>query len=571
MRSWNSLGMEKICRVSGKAFVVTEQDLDFLSRLSPNLGGQKIPLPVPQLCPDERKRRRLAFRNERNLYHRKCDFTGRSIISLYSPDKPYKVYAKDVWWSDQWDARSYGRDVDFSRPFFEQFAELKLETPQVALITSPDADENNCPYINFAGNSKNCHMTFDSDFNEDSYFSNVLKHSKDCCDCSYVRSSELCYQCIDCSNCYDLHYSQNCTNCSSSYFLHGCIGCSNCFMCTNLSQKQYYIENQPYNKEDYFSKIREYQLSSRSSINSLSVKFEEFHSKYPKKNCQILKVENCKGNYILNCKNSHHCFNISECEDLLYCDSLYNAKDCLDVSSFGENIECVYNSGTIGINCFNIFMSFVAVLNCSDLIYCDNCRQSEHCFGCSSLQRNKYCILNKQYSKDEYEKLSARVANHMRETGEWGEYFPIALSAFGYNETIAAHYFPLSKQQALEFGANWSEYEQDPPNVEILPGRELPDEMQDVGEEILNNAVSCVESGKPFRINQQELRFYQRKNIPVPNLHPDQRHERRMSRRNPQRLWQRNCMKTGEPIDSGYPPDSSEIVYCESAYLDALV
>ncbi|WP_225154321.1 hypothetical protein, partial [Bradyrhizobium sp. NBAIM08] len=112
------------CAVSGQQFVISEQDLEFLERLSPKFGGQRSPLPPPQLCPDERRRRRMAFRNERNLYHRKCDATGKTVVSHFSPDKSVNVYSKAAWWSDDWDPHSFARPIDFSRPFFEQFAEL---------------------------------------------------------------------------------------------------------------------------------------------------------------------------------------------------------------------------------------------------------------------------------------------------------------------------------------------------------------------------------------------------------------------------------------------------------------
>jgi len=31
----------------------------------------------------------------------------------------------------------------------------------------------------------------------------------------------------------------------------------------------------------------------------------------------------------------------------------------------------------------------------------------------------KYCILNKQYSKEEYEELVPKIIEHMQKTGEW--------------------------------------------------------------------------------------------------------------------------------------------------------
>ena len=85
---------------------------------------REYPIPPPTLSPDCRAQRRLAFRNERHLYHRKSDLSGKQIISCFSPDKLTKVFSQDEWWSDAWDPLEYGRDFDFSRPFFEQFAEL---------------------------------------------------------------------------------------------------------------------------------------------------------------------------------------------------------------------------------------------------------------------------------------------------------------------------------------------------------------------------------------------------------------------------------------------------------------
>ena len=105
----------KICKVSGTEFAIYQSDLDFYNKISPSFatfkvpltkgdgdegGGIKFQIPTPTLCPEERQRRRLSFRNERKLYRRKCDATGRSIISIYNPDSPYKVYDQKFRRSD---------------------------------------------------------------------------------------------------------------------------------------------------------------------------------------------------------------------------------------------------------------------------------------------------------------------------------------------------------------------------------------------------------------------------------------------------------------------------------------
>ena len=559
--------MTKItCPISGNQFEHSADDQRLLEKLTPVINGQRYPLPQPILSPDERKRRRLSFRNERNLYRRKCDKSGTSIISSLSPDKPYPVYSQKVWWGDDWSPFDYGRNFDFSRPFFDQFAELLAVVPRACLKSDPDSIDNNCAYTNFAGSNRNCYLIFDSDFNEDSSYSNVLKHSRNCFDCSYVNRSELCYECTDCSNCYSLYYSQDCTNCSDSYYLNGCIGCKNCLFSTNLVQKEFHINNKPYSKADYFETLKTIDFTDREIVTQLAKKFEAFKVKQPRRFARQIKTENCIGDYIWNAKNCFHCYNISECEDLRYCDALYSAKDCMDVSSFGEAIEKVYESGTIGINAYNIYFCFGVVLNSSDMFYTVDSGQSQNCFGCFSIRRGKYCVLNKEYSKEEYFKLVPKIIAHMQRTGEWGEFFPMSLSAFGYNESVASERFPLNKAQALELGAEWSDYEPEKPDVPVILSSAVPSQIAEAADTILNQAIKCPTSGKPFRIQRAELDFYRKQGIPLPILHPDERHKARVNRRTPEKLWLRACAKTGEQLWTSYAPDRPEIIYSESAY-----
>ena len=124
----------KICAISGQAFAIYQSDLDFYDKISPTFNGVKYPIPTPTLCPEERQRRRLSFRNERKLYRRQCDASKKSIISIYSPDKPYKVYDQKIRWSDDRDPMDYGMEFDFSKSFSEQFEVLMMKVPLINLI-----------------------------------------------------------------------------------------------------------------------------------------------------------------------------------------------------------------------------------------------------------------------------------------------------------------------------------------------------------------------------------------------------------------------------------------------------
>ena len=126
------------------------------------------------------------------------------------------------------------------------------------------------------------------------------------------------------------------------------------------------------------------------------------------------------------------------------------------------------------------------------MYYCELCFGNQNLFGCIGLRHKKYCILNKQYTKEEYEKMVAKIIQHMQQTGEWGEFFPKELSPFAYNETIAYEYFPLEKEEALAKGLRW--YEDESEKMYRGPKYEIPDDIKDVNDEILKTILTCEET-----------------------------------------------------------------------------
>src|SRR5260221_10766018 len=114
--------MSSTCPHCGSPFSDTPEDVEFRRELAPIVAGIQFPLPPPTLCPSCRHRRRISFRNERKLYRTTCALSNRPIVSSISPDKQFKVLDRPVWLEE--DNRQFGREYDFSKPFFEQFDEL---------------------------------------------------------------------------------------------------------------------------------------------------------------------------------------------------------------------------------------------------------------------------------------------------------------------------------------------------------------------------------------------------------------------------------------------------------------
>ena len=542
------------CQQCQQGFEIRQWDKEFY---------EKIAVPPPKNCPDCRLVRRFMERNPKTLYYRKCNFTDKQTLSQYHKHQPFPVYSPDAWWSDDWDALDYGQDFDFNRPFFDQFLELKNKTPHLALFNIAGTIENS-DYNNCTGYLKNCYLIAESDRDEECYYSNLLKQCSFVVDSSVGYENELCYECIDCSKCYNLKYSQDCKNCNDSYFLNNCTSCSNCIGCINQRQKQYMIFNKQYFKEEYEKLKAQFQLHTATGIEKLKAECSKFFQTQPRKYVVAEQNENSSGDHLFNSKNAYHCFDSIEIEDCAYCAKLsLNVKTSMDYSSWGMNSELMYQCAACGDNCYNLKFCTNCMTNMNNCEYCAGCFSSSDCFGCVSLKKQKFCILNKKYSEDEYHKLKGKIIEHMKQTGEYGEFFPVAVCPFGYNETMAMDTFPMTEEIALSKGLKWYEEESGETKPQTY---DVPDSIFDAADTITSALLAC-DCGKNFKIISQELEFYKKLQIPIPEKCPLCRHKARMAKRNPLKLWQRNCMKCNAPVQTSYAPERSEIFYCEKCYL----
>ncbi len=556
------------CAVTGQPFQISERDLSFYSRVSPVIGGKRHEIPPPTLAPDERKRRRMSFRNERNFYARTIPKGVHSkekrIISMYSPDKPYPILTPEEWWSDSWDGFDYGREFDFEKPFFSQFAALLNVVPRQSIYIS---NCENCDYNNYTRDSRNCYMSSLIACNtENAFYSYTVNESRDICDSLWVVRSELLYDCTDCIDCYDcsfLDFSQNCRNCVFGY---GLVGCENCICCMNLRNKRYCIFNKQLTREEYERQLATINLSSRVSLEKYQQKFLSFKLTQPHRATMNIQTEDCSGENLRNCKHAHECFDGYDGEDISYLSSFLYLKDSMDIYSAGSYPTELCYECCVVYGGHDVLFS-TNTKHSAQVYYSDSLVSCENCFGCVGLKHKSYCVFNKQYSKEEYERLVPQIIEHMRRSKEWGEFFPPTLSPFGYQESAAQDYMPLTKEEVLSRGYKWSEFRAPEPQVEkIISAKELPDSISEVSEDILSKAICCQETNIPFRIVRQELDFYRKKKIPLPHVHPNTRHLQRMQRRNPRKLWVRRCEKTGKEILSTFSPERPEIIYSEDAY-----
>lgn len=558
---------QKTCQNCASDFVLSSDDLGFY---------EKIGVLSPALCSACRYQRRIADRNEWELYRGTCAKCSASMVSIYNPDYKGPVYCTKCWWSDEWDRTQYGTDFDFSRPFFEQFKELRERTPKVNVAHFRCV---NSDYTNQSQDLKNCYMCFAGDASEDCLYGNWYFSCRECIDSNLLRSCELVYETINSANCSRSAYLENCTDCFDSYFLKNCKGCNSCFGSMNLRNKSYFWFNEELSKEEYQKRLSDVQRTRRS-IQEIIEKFSAFANTLPIKYYDGEKNVNATGNDLHNNKNIFAGFNVFDSEDSSFLQDAGGAKNCHDCTEIAYN-ELDYEMEGIGYSARSIGCS--RSWNIFDCRYAENCFSCDSVFGCVALNKQKYCILNKQYSKEEYETLTAQIIAHMKKTGEWGEFFPATISPFAYNETVAQHYFPMTKDEVRAKGWRW--YDREARNYGVtMPHENMPQSIAETDDSILKEVISCSSQdtdeakalhtacATAFKITPDELMLHRKMNMPLPEQCFPCRFRDRLNKRTPRRLWHRKCMNEGcsNEFETSYAPEGSEIVYCESCYQNAV-
>ncbi len=588
--------MSPVCQNCKQKFEITQEDLNFY---------KKIEVPPPTFCPDCRLQRRLAFRNERTLYRRKCSATGKEIIAVYPEDAPFPVFDREYWWGDEWDPMEHGREYDFSKNFFAQYVELRNLVPRISLNAN---FVTNSDYCNYVGDVKNSYLCFGSIAIEDCLYGSPYE-SKNCVDTHLARECEYCYECIDCEKLSHSLYAQACSNSVDLAFCFDCKNCQDCIGCVGLRNKKFNIFNEQYTKEEYAKKKEEIFSRGKGAFAEVSEKFEELEKAYPHRFATILQCTDVTGDHIVQSKNIHRSFDVKQCEDSRYCMRMIDNKDCGD-TNFCEFMQLSYEYIGFWKNADTQFSNTCG--ESTHIRYCDFCYGCSNCFGCIGLKKKSYCILNKQYTKEEYEALVPKIVAHMNEAPytdkqgrvyRYGEFFPIELSPFAYNETIAQEYFSLTKDEIASDGFIWKEPETKSYAVTLL-SKDVPPTISGVEDSVTREVIECAHAGPPaggcahqcttaFKITPAELSFYRRMNIPLPQLCPNCRHYERLAKRTPFKLWKRKCQCAGKKSENGayqntathshgdqpcpnefetsYAPDRKEVVYCEACYQSEIV
>lgn len=557
--------MMHTCLWCSKSFEISSEEAQLRASLSPVIAGVTYALPDPKLCPDCRMQRRMAFRNERKLFRRNSSTTGQPILSMHRPDTPFPVIENKEWWSDANDPMVHGRDIDWNRPFFEQIAELVRAVPRLQYFKYAEERMVNSDYTNCSGDLKDCYLVFATGGAEKSSYLDYSNGSYSCFDCYFSPNCTECYECVNCDNCTRVAYGENTRTCSYSWFLYDCRDVQNSIACVGLRNKKYHILNKPVSEEEFKKAAADLISGDRAVYERLRQAFEALKATKPKKYIQGDNNENVTGDAISFSRDCRECYDTYKAERVMYAAWFYDGKDCMDYYAWGEAQQC-YEAVGCGDGAYGCQFTS-ASFGLKECQYMDLCMYCSNCFGCVGLKKKQYCILNKQYTKEEYEALVPKLIAHMQATGEWGEFFSMDMTTLPYADSVANYFFPVSAQEVQKRG--WWQADE---VRQVAQGGEVPNVPITTfadptkAAELLQQVFACAKTGQGFKITSLELSFLLQMGLPLPTKAPEIRFQERFAQRNPHHLWDRPCGHCGKALKTSFDPAKGDTVYCEECY-----
>ncbi len=345
------------------------------------------------------------------------------------------------------------------RSFFENFSLFRLTTDLPAIRQFPPTE--NSEYAEASGAwVKNCYLDFWAYMDCENILYTYEAKEK----CTNVYNSvmvwdrsENIYQSNSILNGFNIFYSRFIYESSDIWFSSNLVGCKECILCDGLENASYQIQNKPYEKEEYFEKKKDllgrkwlyiglYENVSKIGVNMLS--------------------ENVVGNFSIkstSLENGYNNYNIHDGKNVILAGCVngnhYMYNVAVSGAPQGNHYYNVLNSG------WGDHMYCSEVVTGSKLYYSYHCFECHHCLGCIWLKNKSYYILNKQYTKEEWEVFAEKIFASMEADGTLGEFFPASMNPFYFNDTLA--YLideSFTKEEVIQ---EWYLWREDPIKVDV--------------------------------------------------------------------------------------------------------
>ena len=323
------------------------------------------------------------------------------------------------------------QEYNISKKFFENFQDFIKNTKFPAMFSYWWTE--NSEYADSAHTSKNAYLTFLTTFSSENilYSFSVKMNCRNVINSvMIVESSENIYTSFCCINSYNIFFSRYIEKSSNIRFSTNLLGCNECLFCNNLQNQTYCIYNKQYNKEEYFKKKREILIDKKSFLSHYMDILETQWFQINTSNSTWSWLSNC-----VDLDSWYICFNLNKWKNTIWVQSdeqnenMYNSFLCWRSHDFFWVTSSWWFSDNIYIGVWNNNTSHAYYS-----IFLDSC---SYCLGCIWLKNKSFCILNKQYTKEErFEKANEIFAQMDKEWTLW-QFFPWSMNPFYFNDTAA--------------------------------------------------------------------------------------------------------------------------------------
>ncbi|HMY81095.1 MAG TPA: hypothetical protein PK048_04620 [Candidatus Absconditabacterales bacterium] len=414
-------------------------------------------------------------------------------------------------------------DTVYSGDFFRSFENLFLDNEK--MIVQQRFENENCDYAE-CYSSKNCYLCFSVGQGAENILYSTNSHSniRNIVNSAFViTNSDNIFSSKVVTGSYNVFYGLNIHNSHNIWFSSNLLGCSECISCHDLENKSYCIENIEYTPEEYRLK--------KAVILFDKKLFEEKKSKIFEKQIKNILCSDATGGGMINChdiQNGYLAKGVNHGRNMYIGGGEQGGEYFYDAFDAGnQKDEHLYATHYVGETSSHIYCVSGGA-NCTNCYYGYHLESCSFCLGCIGLKNKSYCILNKQYTKEErYEKVDEIFAQ-MEKDGTLGQFFPATMNPFYFNDTAAYLIDPSFTKE--EVTAKGYLRRDEPIKVDIPAGvqtvktSELDQfegrraEQRYIDPEIMKKVI-LDEQGNIYRIVKMEYDFLMKYGLPLPRKH----------------------------------------------------
>lgn len=497
---------ERVCALTGEEWEMTEEEIGWY---------KKFNVPPHPWAPIVRLKQMMGFPSGIAIWKKPHAETGKEILTFVHPDSPYKVIDDKEWFSREFAQDT--RELDPSRPFFDQFRELAYSIPVGA--RRDDGSNENCVAID-AINSRDSYLVFGANELERFQYGAIsfsAQGSVLTTNTIQVNNSFMVNACAELHNCRYCFQNGKLVNCTFSF---ACSNLENCFGTANREHEKYLFFNEQLSQGEWEKRVGEIDLRSRKVFEEWSEKFLDLvRGEYWPPDFRVEPLEDSWGEYLLRATRNHDAYWSDTCTDIYRTWIGFEARDVAYGmwSAWGDG---AYHS--VDLVKFSNLKYCMRTWRCQNMEYSIDCYDSENCFGCVGLRKKKFHIFNKPYTEEAYYQKVDEIKTAMLERGEYGMFFPANLSQCGYQFSMGDFFLGYSEKELEQFEA--PTFDPTVGNVEV-PGQvikasELPDHLDDIDpEKHVGKPILDEELGRMYTVTPKEFAFYEEKGLPFPNQH----------------------------------------------------